>query len=383
MREADATLTHLATPCLIADRGRVTRNAERMRARAAAFGVRLRPHLKTMKAAAAARIAHGGVVGPITVSTLREAAYFLAEGFTDITYAVCLTPNKFDEVDALLARGARLGVLLASADMARRLAEHRGGRDQSLDVWLEVDSGDHRTGLAPEDPVLAEAARVLHAAAGVRFAGLLTHGGHAYACQTRAAIVAVAEEERASLLAARARVQDGGVPVPRLSSGSTPTAALGECFDGIDELRPGVYLAGDLFQAQLGACTMEDVAVSVLATVIDRDRARNRVVIDAGALALSKDRSTADSPVDYGYGLVVAADGARLPGDPVVEAVSQEHGRVTCAGGPLPWQRLAVGTPVRVLPNHACMTAASYHCYWVVEGESPAVLEEWHKATGW
>lgn len=373
----------LETPCLIADRQRIARNAARMRERAEALGLTLRPHLKTLKAAAAARLAHGGATGPITVSTLREAEYFLARGFVDLTYAVCLVPNKFAHVAALVARGARLQVLVASETMAAALADAFTDAGQPLAVMLEIDCGDGRTGLAPDDAALVAAARTIEAAGGLRFAGLLTHGGHSYGARTRQEIVAAAEDERSALLEGRDRLREAGIRTPLLSSGSTPTAMLGENFDGLDELRPGVYLAGDLFQVQLGTCTLDDIAVSVLATVIDVDRARGQVVIDAGGLALSKDRSTAESPVDYGYGLVVRADGTRLPADPVVGGVSQEHGRVTCAGANgMPWSELTLGAMVRVLPNHACMTAASHGRYWVVEG-GEQVVDEWDKATGW
>jgi D-serine deaminase-like pyridoxal phosphate-dependent protein len=375
-------LSSLETPCLVADQARLERNAQRMRARAAQFGVRLRPHLKTVKSDRIARIAHGGGTGPITVSTLREADYFFARGFDDITYAVCITPNKFAHAAALVARGLELKLLVASEDMARMLAGFSATAGVTFPVMIEIDCGDHRTGFAPQADDLVTAAGVLEASPGLRFAGLLTHGGHAYGCRERAAIVAVAEEERQGLLRARERLMRAGIEPPVLSSGSTPTAACGENFDGIDELRPGVYLAGDLFQAQLGACAMDDIAISVLSTVIAHDPPRNGLVLDAGALALSKDRSTRDSPVDYGYGLLTRADGSAFDSPIIVCGVSQEHGRVS-ASSPLPYRELPIGSMVRVLPNHACMTAASYDRYYVTRGGSVDVVDEWDKASGW
>ena len=134
--------------------------------------------------------------------------------------------------------------------------------------------------------------------------------------KTTAAIAAVAEEERVALHRAKERLADEGIEVSTLSSGSTPTAMLGKDYRGLSELRPGVYLAGDLFQAGLATCTIDDIAISVLASVIAHAPARNELVIDAGGLALSKDRSTEHSPADYGYGLVVRADGSRFESRP-------------------------------------------------------------------
>ena len=234
---------------------------------------------------------------------MKEAEYFAKRGFTDITYAVALTPNKFPRAAALADSGVSLKVLVSSLSCAQDIAKYAGPRTSPLDVLLEIDSGEHRTGFAPDDERLADSARAIDQCRGLNLAGLLTHGGHSYLARTPAAFVKVAEEERVSLEVAGATVRGVADANLVLSSGSTPTAVFAEHFDGIDEIRPGVYLAGDLFQAQLGTNAMDDIAVSVLASVIAHDQPRNRLMLDAGGLALSKDRSTANAPVDQGYGL--------------------------------------------------------------------------------
>lgn len=377
-----ASLFDLETPCLIADRGRLEANAGRMRVRAEKFRVRLRPHVKTTKSADIARIAHGGTEGPVTVSTLKEAEYFFRHGFSDICYAVAISPNKFAHAADLVVRGADLNVLVSSEVCARELAAAGGERSAAPGVMLEIDSGEHRTGFSPAGDDLIAAARHISECPDLRLEGLLTHGGHSYAAKSRAQIVAIAEEERSSLVTARQRLESEGLSVPVLSSGSTPTAAFGENFSGIDELRPGVYLTGDLFQAQLGSVEMDDIAITVLASVIAHDIERNTLVIDAGGLALSKDRSTQNSPVDYGYGLLLRADGTRLSADAIVHGVHQEHGEVGSAE-PLPFAELPIGGLVRVLPNHACMTAAGYDTYFVTDGPGLSVVDEWDKTGGW
>lgn len=375
-------LADLETPALIADRSRIEANARRMREHLSAHEVELRPHLKTTKSAAIAAIAHGGRQGPGTVSTLREAEYFFEHGFRDLTYAVCITPNKFAHVSSLANRGLDLKILLASPQVAVALAEFADGRSVPIRVMVEIDCGDRRTGLQPDDPALVETARIVADCDGLDFFGLLTHGGHSYGCRSRDAIEAVAEEERQGLLVARDILRESGIETRTLSSGSTPTALLGRNFAGLSEVRPGVYLAGDLFQAQLGTCEIDDIAVSVLASVIDHDQANNRLVLDAGGLALSKDRSTEKAPIDYGYGLLLREDGTRFDTDMRVSAVSQEHGEVRGAER-LPFDELPIGSRVRVLPNHVCMTAASYERYYVTDGAGLEIVGEWHKASGW
>lgn len=377
-----ATVDGLETPCLIADRARLHANAARMRQRAAAAGVLLRPHLKTVKSADIAAIAHGGGAGPITVATLREADYFLGRGFADLTYAVCITPNKFEHAAAIAARGGDLKLLLASPEVASSLASYAAASAARFTVMIEIDSGEHRTGLAPDDPALVEIGRIIHQSAELGLEGLLTHGGHSYRCVGANEIARVAEQERQSLLAGRTALEKAGIAVAVLSSGSTPTAVLGRNFEGLTELRPGVYLAGDLFQWQLGSCAFDDIAISVLSTVIGHDRERNRLVIDAGGLALSKDRSTANSPQDFGYGLLVRADGGSFDQKMVVGSVHQEHGEVDSAA-PIPYGELPVGSIVRVLPNHVCMTAAPYDRYYVTDGTGTEIVTSWDKVSGW
>ena len=375
-------LADLETPALIADRQRIEGNARRMREHLRTHDVDLRPHLKTTKCSEIARIAHGGERGPGTVSTLREAEYFLDNGFTDLTYAVCITPNKFRHVTDLMERGLDLKVLVASARMAGELVAFASDRAAPVKVMVEVDCGDHRTGFAPDDAELVEAALILDTGDGVEFAGLLTHGGHSYGARSEEDIQQIAEEERGSLLEARERLTEAGIDTPMLSSGSTPTAMLGNNFEDLSEVRPGVYLAGDLFQMQLGTCGFDDIAVTVLSSVIAHDRASGRVVLDAGGLALSKDRSTEHAPVDYGFGLLVREDGTPFEQELVVRGVSQEHGVVT-SGQPMPFAELPIGSRVRVLPNHVCMTAASYDRYYVTDGIGTEIADEWHKASGW
>ncbi|MCA9608576.1 MAG: alanine racemase [Myxococcales bacterium] len=351
-------LARVSTPAAVVDRARLERSCARMRARAEALGVRLRPHLKTAKCAEIAAIAGG--VG-ITVSTLEEARWLAARGYRDQTYAVGITPDKLPEVAAI---DAAITVLTDDVDVARAIAE------TSLSAWIEIDCGQARGGLAPDDPRVIACARAL----GPSLAGVLTHAGQSYACRSVEAVADVAETERAAAVEAAARIRAEGIDCPGVSVGSTPTALHARSLEGVTELRAGVYVFFDRFQAAIGSCARDDLALSVVASVVSTKP--EAVWIDAGTLGLSPERSM--DPFGGGYGEVTALDGSPFEADLHVDALNQVHGRVVARQGALP--ALPVGARVRVWPNHACITAAMYDEYVVVEGED--VVARWPRLRG-
>jgi D-serine deaminase-like pyridoxal phosphate-dependent protein len=366
-------LADLPTPSLLLDLLKLRRNLAAMAEAAARHGVALRPHLKTAKSVEVARLATEGQAGGITVSTLAEARHFAEAGFRDQIYAVGITPQKLDPVAALNARGADVKVITDDLDVAAAIAAHPG----PVRALVEVDVGERRGGLAPDDERLAAIARRL----GPRFAGVLGHAGHSYAGRSVADMAATAEAERAGVVAAAERIRAAGLAVPIVSMGSSPTALHAAHLEGITELRAGVYMFGDLLQCQIHTEALGDIAVSVLASVIGRRPEANRLVLDAGALALSKDRSTEAAPKDYGFGLVVDLDGRASLGEAIIRRANQEHGVVEC-DRPLPFERLPVGAKLRVLPNHACLTAAAYPAYHVLDG-GDEVVAVWPRVNHW
>ncbi len=375
-------LNELKTPSLVLDRTRLMRNVEAMSARMKHHGVDLRPHMKTAKSAEIARLATAGHGGGITVSTLNEAAHFAKAGFRDITYAVGIVPQRLAEVAALQRDGASVAIVTDSVEIARLVGREAESSDARFGVFVEIDSGGGRAGVAPDDPALLEIARALNAAAGVELRGVLTHAGHSYDCASVAGIEAVAEEERLAVVSAASRLREAGLPCPVVSVGATPTAVFGRNFEGVTEARPGVYVFYDLFQAGLGCCTFDDMAVSVLASVSGHRRREGRLLLDAGALALSQDRSTQSQADDMGYGLVFDLGGAAPLGGLRVVRVNQEHGFVEAPGGTVPFDDLPIGSKVRVMPNHACMTAAAYDRYHVVDG-GDEVVAVWPRTNRW
>ena len=366
-------LEDLQTPCLVLDKRILERNLSRMSGKMRRLGVALRPHLKTAKSAEVARMAVSGEAGGITVSTLAEAEYFTDKGFRDILVAASQPPQKLDRAAALVDRGVTLTLITDDIDTARVLAAHRG----NFKVLIELDSGDRRAGVSAESDALLEIARAL----GSSFAGVMTHAGHSYGCADVQCIRDVAEHERATVVNAATRLRSNDIECAIVSVGSTPTMTHVENLDGVTEARPGVYMFQDLFQAEIGSCSREDIALTVLASVIGRNEAENRFLLDSGALALSKDRSTQAAPHDFGYGAVWDIQAKPAFGNCIVERVYQEHG-VAVSKSALNFAALPVGTRVRVCPNHACITAAAYDRYYVVEGGTE-VVAEWDRINGW
>ena len=366
-------LDDLPTPCLVLDRRVLEKNMRVMGAAVGRHRVGLRPHMKTAKSIDVARLAVGGQPGGITVSTLAEAEYFVGHGMFDMIYAVGITPQKLADVAKLNAAGADIAVITDDAEVAAAIA----ASPVRVRALVEVDCGEGRGGLAPAEAGLERVA----AALGASMAGVLTHAGQSYEARNAADLAAVAELERQGIVAAATRLRRAGFEVPIVSLGSTPTALHATSLEGVTEVRAGVYMFGDLFQMQVNGLGLESIALTVLTSVIGRRATESKLLVDAGGLALSKDRSTAAAPFDYQFGLVLDTAGYPSFGGAVVRQAYQEHGVVDCDPSQ-PFPALPIGGKLRIAPNHACMTAAAHDRYYVVDG-SEEVVAIWTRVNGW
>ncbi|MGA6157153.1 DSD1 family PLP-dependent enzyme [Stenotrophomonas sp. NPDC087984] len=378
------TLADPDTPFAVVDVHKTLRNIDRLAARADRLGVALRPHVKTAKSLDIAALVHGGSPHPVTVSTLAEAEAFADGGYTDITYAVGIAPHKLPRVIALLRRGVTLRVLLDSTEQAAFVAEASRRESISIPTQIEIDCDGHRGGLKTDAPVLVDIARTLHDAGCLD--GVLTHAGESYFAHSAEEQRLAAKNERDTAVAAAEKLRAAGLPVATVSVGSTPTAHAAEELTGVTELRAGNYVFFDLVMAGLGVCQVDDLALSVVVTVIGHRPEYGWIVTDGGWMAMSRDRGTAAQPQDQGYGLVTDLAGDLIPGL-VMSAASQEHGTITARdGATLP--DLPVGTRLRVLPNHACATAAQHRGYHVIDSgrtatDAPVVQAVWDRISGW
>ncbi|MFZ3322698.1 MAG: alanine racemase [Usitatibacter sp.] len=370
-------LEGIDTPALLLEAEKLERNCERMRDRVRGMGTTLRPHVKTAKCIEVTRIALGASSGPITVSTLREADEFFEMGFNDILYAVGMVPSKVARVAELEKRGAKVGVIVDSVEAARGLVDASAKAGIRIPTLIEIDSDGHRAGIAPGDKRLLDVANVL----GPTLAGLMTHAGDSYNCEGPEGIREVAERERNATVSAAMTLRSRGHACPVVSVGSTPTATFAESFSGVTEVRTGVYMFQDLVMAGLGVCAIDDIAISVLASVIGHQREKNWIITDAGWMAMSRDRGTQKQKIDQGYGVACDASGHPID-DLIVIDANQEHGIVARRdGGAVDFAKYPIGSLVRVLPNHACATAAQHTQYRVLRGGKPS--ETWERFGGW
>ncbi len=378
---ANNVLDWVGTPALLLDEARMTRNVARLRARMATLGVSLRPHLKTVKSVDVARRVLRGGTGPATVSTLREAEVFAAAGVRDITYAVGIAPAKLRRVTALRATGTDLAVLLDSVEQAEAVAAASRAASDPIPALIEIDSDGHRGGLKPDDEAIVAIARVLRDGGAVP-RGVLTHAGESYNARGPEALAAFAERERTAAVTAARRLRAAGLPCPVVSVGSTPTAHFARDLGGVTEVRAGVFVFFDLVMAGVGVCALDDIALTVLTSVIGHQRERGWTLIDAGWMALSRDRGTAAQAMDQGYGLVCDA-GGRVLEDLIVAQANQEHGTIARRpGSDAPLPDLPVGTLLRILPNHACATGAQFDGYTVLPADGSEPIE-WPRFRGW
>jgi D-serine deaminase-like pyridoxal phosphate-dependent protein len=348
----------LDTPALVIDLDIVERNAARLAGELAARGVALRPHAKTHKSLAIARVQlDAGAIG-LTVGTLGEAEAFAAGGIDDlfIAYPLWAVGPKAGRLRALHERpGLRLAVGFDSVAGAERLAAAVRGSGRSLRVLLELDPGNGRTGAPPgEAGAIADAARSL----GLEVEGIFTHGGHAYAGP--ASVAGAAADEVRTLSEGAAELRAAGLEPRVVSAGSTPTA-LAAATGSVTEIRAGTYIVGDRQQVALAGSPPDGVAIVVAATVVSR-AVDGQVVIDAGAKTLTKDRP-AYLP---GFGSLPAYPAA------VLERLSDYHGVVRIPPGT---RGPALGEVVAVVPNHACPVIDLND--WFVASRSGTAIGQW------
>jgi D-serine deaminase-like pyridoxal phosphate-dependent protein len=356
------------------------RNIARLKERLAALNVASRPHLKTAKSVEIARRMMTSPAGPATVSTLQEAEAFAEAGVRDILDAVGIAPGKLDRVIALRRRGVDLAIVLDSVEQAQAVAAKSREAGMSIPALIEIDSDGHRAGVRPGDARLVDIGRALQAG-GAELRGVMTHAGGSYDSRSVAELERAAEQERVSVVTCAEALRAAGLPCPVVSVGSTPTAFFARDLSGVTDVRAGVYVFFDLVMAGIGVCKLDDIAISVLASVIGHQRDKGQIIVDAGWMSVSRDRGTADQPIDQGYG-VVCDEYLRPYPDLILKHVNQEHGILEIrAGSAHACPSLPVGSLVRILPNHACATAAQHGHYVVLDGAS---MTQWPRIpAGW
>lgn len=378
----------MRTPAVLIDKAKALRNLDRMQAEANARGIRLRPHTKTHKSPLVAQWQiERGAVG-ICCAKLGEAEVFadalrfLPGGeLPDIRLPYPLNPSNADRVVALLDR-TRLSFIVDHPAVATQWSEAMMRRGRQVNVLIKVDVGFHRCGIDPDSREALAVIKGIAALPGLKLTGLLSHAGQAYHAHSEDELKTMAQAEAQTMRDLAERCRKAGVAIEDVSAGATPPARFSLRQEGFTEYRPGNYVYFDRTQVALGAATMDDCALSVLATVVSKP-AKDRLVFDSGSKTLTSDGARGFTPVE-GYGKVL-----RLPGrdsqpgggdlsgdlaidnDLLIERLSEEHATVKVLSGATD---LEPGDRVRIIPNHSCVVSNLVDQAWIVEGDTISPL---------
>jgi D-serine deaminase-like pyridoxal phosphate-dependent protein len=375
------TVDALRTPAILIDRAKALRNLDRMQAEANAHGVRLRPHAKTHKSPLIAQWQiDRGAIG-ICCAKLGEAEVFATAGIADIRIPYPLNPANADRLVALSNR-THLSFIVDHPVVARQWSDALVRRARRIDVLVKVDVGFHRCGI---DAAAGDAVTMIRDVAslpGLRLKGLLSHAGHAYHAHSEEEMKAMAEAEARTMRELAERCRSAGVTIEEISAGATPPARYSIKQQGFTEYRPGNYVYFDRTQLALGAATLEDCALSVLATVVSKP-APDRVIFDSGSKTLTNDGARGFAPAP-GFGSVLrGSGGGSLPGGALqpgvlaidgnllIERLSEEHATVRALNGSTD---LEPGDRVRIIPNHSCVVSNLVDQAWLVEGDEAEPL---------
>ncbi len=357
------TIESLRTPAVLIDRARAIRNIERMQAAATSRGIRLRPHAKTHKSPLIARWQiERGAIG-ICCAKLGEAEVFAEAGVADIRLPYPINPVNADRVVALLDR-TTLSFIVDHPRVAAEWSDAMVRARKQVDVLVKVDVGFHRCGIDPAPPQAVAMIRAVSKLPGLRLKGLLSHAGHAYHAHSEDELCRMAKDEAATLRDLVERCRREGVQIEEVSAGATPPARFSLQQDGFTEFRPGNYVYFDRTQVALGAATIDDCALTMMARVVSKPAA-DRIIFDSGSKTLTTDGARGFTPAP-GFGIVLRNDGT--PDESLlIERLSEEHATVKAVNGST---TLEPGDLVRIVPNHSCVVSNLVDQAWLLDGNS-------------
>jgi len=360
-------LSDLPTPQVLIDHTRAMNNIARVQALASSAGMQLRPHAKTHKSPTVARWQiDAGAVG-IACAKIGEAEVFVEAGIKNIRLPYPVNAANAPRLLALMDRAA-ISIIVDHPAVARGWSDAMRSAGRTLDVLVKVDVGFHRCGIAPNGDALGFLQNVA-SLPGLKLRGLLSHAGHAYHAASEDDLRAIAGQEAETLAGLKARAAASGIALDEISVGATPTLRFSAGQPGVTELRPGNYVYFDRTQLALGAASLDDCALTVLATVVSKHD--GRIILDCGSKTLTNDQARGITP-STGYGAVLAGesdalDYAREIDEMLtIERLSEEHATVRVAGT----TRLEPGDRVRVVPNHSCVVSNLVDVVRLVDGDT-------------
>ena len=359
-------LSDLPTPQVLIHHTRAINNIARIQALATGCGARLRPHAKTHKSPVVAGWQiDAGAVG-IACAKIGEAEVFVDAGITDIRLPYPVNPANAARLIPLIDR-ASISIIVDHPAVVRGWSDAMRQADRTLDVLVKVDVGFHRCGIDPAGDALGFLQTVA-SLPGLKLRGLLSHAGHAYHAASEDDLRAIARQEAETLADLCARAAAAGIALDEVSVGATPTLRFSAGQAGVTELRPGNYVYFDRTQVALGAASLDDCALTVMATVVSKHD--GRIILDCGSKTLTNDQARGIAPA-AGYGAVLAGESDALDYSRevdealTIERLSEEHATVRVKGS----TRLEPGDRVRVVPNHSCVVSNLVDVVRLVDGD--------------
>ena len=371
MGQIDQSLLQLETPHILLDQDRLQANIQLIQDIAKARGVNVRPHIKTHKCLELARQQiDAGAVG-ITSSKVDEALVFINNGIRSVTVAYPLVvDSKLDRlIAAAQAHDVDLRLIVDSPAGIEAIAQVADRHQKQISIFLKIDVGLHRCGLTEDDPGLVELVQKIIETPNLSFVGLLSHAGHTYGAEDADGARKIAQEECAIMNRVRKQLESNDIEVSEVSVGSTPGTLVSDSYDGITEIRPGNYIFMDRMPLRLKVIDLNQIALSVLATVVSRNS--DYFIIDAGSKTLSSDQGAHGMPGMEGFGLAYPVDCfEETASEMIVTRLSEEHGFVIRNDFDLP-----IGSKVRLVPNHSCVVANLLDTYTVLKDGQ--IIDQW------
>ena len=374
-------LYQLFTPCLIIDKSKLTNNIERLSTIINKTKKNFRPHIKTAKCKEIAKIFVSNFGSQAMVSTVEEIEQLKDCGIDDFLYSVAIVPNKLKRIANCLSDTCKVTVSIDHISMAQELVSFCKATGSKISAVIELDFDGHRSGVRPNaKQQISEIGKCLKDAG--LFRGIMAHAGESYNLSNLDELINCAKNEAEQTLQAVNILKNISIDCDLVTVGSTPTVLADYHNNEINELRAGVFVFFDLVQTGVGVCNIEDIALSVLTSVISINQEIDAIIVDAGWMALSRDRGTSSQKIDFGYGQVCYEDG-KIIEDLIVSGVQQEHGIIQLRkGSKAKLPDMKPGDILRILPNHACATAAAHDRYYVVNNKS-SEIEVWDRFNGW
>ena len=371
MGQLDTSLLELETPHILLDQERLQANIQLIQNIANTHDLNVRPHIKTHKCLELARQQiDAGAVG-ITSSKVDEALVFINDGIRSVTVAYPLVvASKLDRlIAAARTNDVDLRLIVDSTAGVDAIAQAARRHEKQISIFVKIDVGLHRCGLSEDDPALIELTQKILQESALNFVGLLSHAGHVYGAKDGEAARQIAQEECEIMNRARKRLESNGIKVSEVSIGSTPTILANHNYDGITEIRPGNYVFMDRTPLRLDLIKLDQIAFSVLATVVSQNS--DYFIIDTGSKTLSSDQGAHGIAGMTGFGLAYPVDRFENKNyEMVVAKLSEEHGFVEREDFDL-----AIGSTIRLIPNHSCVVANLLDTYTVLKDGQ--INEQW------